>query len=342
MQEQETRSKRAQLIQAMQLLKPNPTSLAYALFVASNATIIWGGSFPFLPLTFQTKAMTTSFFLAQALAFSACFAAVLVSLLLRKPGNVVRKYRLTLIPAAPYLLGWACLIAAMYIPQGSRALGIAGGAFTGFGAAGLMLVWVRLFCAKPRRYGAGLITQSLLYAPIIYWLLTAIPTAIAVFLMPSVVTPLILLALMLESRDTEFTGPMFQRVPPEPVCALEPGGPPVKRRSLLLPLAVCYNGDAGGAQRAAGCDGAGRIQLGARRDAARHFGASRSGGGAVLFGGRDSFGRERVRRLQVLHYRGADARRAGLYSTDGRAAGAGPLHLSMYHRRAGYAHEHHD
>lgn len=215
MQEQETRSKRAQLIQAMQLLKPNPTSLAYALFVASNATIIWGGSFPFLPLTFQTKAMTTSFFLAQALAFSACFAAVLVSLLLRKPGNVVHKYRFTLIPAAPYLLGWACLIAAMYIPQGSRALGIAGGAFTGFGAAGLMLVWVRLFCAKPRRYGAGLITQSLLYAPIIYWLLTAIPTAIAVFLMPSVVTPLILLALMLESRDTEFTGPMFQRVPRE-------------------------------------------------------------------------------------------------------------------------------
>ncbi len=203
------------LAQAAQLLKPSATSLAYALFIASNATIIWGGSFPFLPLTFQTKSMTTSFFLAQALAFSMCFVIVFATQLLRKPGSKPRKYRLVTIPTVPYLMGWCCLIAAMYIPDSFQTLAICGGAFTGFGAAGLMLVWVRLFCAKPRRYGAGLITQSLLYAPIIYWLLTAIPTAIAVFLMPSVVTPLIVLALMLESRDTEFNGAMFTQAPQE-------------------------------------------------------------------------------------------------------------------------------
>ena len=213
MSEQQVESGKIKLLQALQLLKPNATSLAYALFIASNATIIWGGAFPFLPLTFQTKEMTISFFLAQALAFSLCFMTMLVSLLVKKPDNNVKKYNLAIIPMVPYLMGWACLITAMYIPQQLNVLGVAGGAFTGFGAAGLMLAWVRLFSAKPRRYGAALITQSMLFAPIIYWLLMAIPTAIAIFLMPTVVTPLIVLALMVETRDTAFEGPMFQRVP---------------------------------------------------------------------------------------------------------------------------------
>lgn len=217
MEKQQAATRAARLFQAAQLLKPNATSLAYALFIASNATIIWGGAFPFLPLTFQTKQMTISFFLAQALAFSFCFVTVLGSLLIRKPGNAVKKYNFALIPMAPYLMGWACLIAAMYIPEQLRVLGVIGGAFTGFGAAGLMLAWVRLFSAKPRRYGAALITQSMLFAPIIYWLLMAIPTAIAIFLMPTVVTPLIMLALMVETRDTAFEGPMFQRVPRDDV-----------------------------------------------------------------------------------------------------------------------------
>ncbi|MGN0078133.1 MAG: hypothetical protein ACI36V_05020, partial [Coriobacteriales bacterium] len=44
------------------LLRPSATSLAYALFLASNATVIWGGTFPFLPLEFQTKQITVGFF----------------------------------------------------------------------------------------------------------------------------------------------------------------------------------------------------------------------------------------------------------------------------------------
>lgn len=37
------------------MLKPNITSLGYALFLAISAAGIWGGVFPFLPMEFQTK-----------------------------------------------------------------------------------------------------------------------------------------------------------------------------------------------------------------------------------------------------------------------------------------------
>ena len=34
----------------IRILKPNVTSLGYALFLAINAAGVWGGVFPFLPL----------------------------------------------------------------------------------------------------------------------------------------------------------------------------------------------------------------------------------------------------------------------------------------------------
>ena len=40
----------------IRILKPNVTSLGYALFLAINAAGVWGGVFPFLPLEFQTPA----------------------------------------------------------------------------------------------------------------------------------------------------------------------------------------------------------------------------------------------------------------------------------------------
>ena len=49
--------------------------LGYALFLAANATAVWGGVFPFLPLDIQTPAMISAFFAAQASAFAARFAA---------------------------------------------------------------------------------------------------------------------------------------------------------------------------------------------------------------------------------------------------------------------------
>ncbi|MFQ9742446.1 MAG: hypothetical protein ACLRX5_08185 [Slackia sp.] len=49
---------------------PNASNLGYALFLAVNATAVWGGVFPFLPMEVQTQTFVVSFFLAQSLVFA--------------------------------------------------------------------------------------------------------------------------------------------------------------------------------------------------------------------------------------------------------------------------------
>lgn len=198
---------------ALALLCPSTCSLAYALFLASNASIIWGGSFPFLPLEFQTKGVTTSFFFFQALAFSGCLALCLGGLLIRKPGETLNRLFTTVISAVPYFFGWVFLIAAMYLEDYQNACIIAGGALIGAGAAGYMLAWVRLFATKTRRDSAAISTQGMLYTPFIYWALTICPQAITAFMMPLIFMPLFTLSLMLETRDADFSAGFFQQVP---------------------------------------------------------------------------------------------------------------------------------
>lgn len=195
------------------LLRPSTCSLAYALFLASNASIIWGGSFPFLPLEFQTKDITTSFFFFQALAFSGCLALSLGGLLVRKPGESLNRLFTTVISAVPYFFGWVFLIAAMYLEDYQNACTVAGGALIGAGAAGYMLAWVRLFATKSRRDSATISTQGMLYTPFVYWALTLCPQAITAFMMPLIFMPLFTLSLMLETRDADFSASFFQQTP---------------------------------------------------------------------------------------------------------------------------------
>lgn len=51
------------------------SSWGYACFLTVNATSVWGGIFPFLPLEFQTVEVTLTFFLTQAVAFGGAFLA---------------------------------------------------------------------------------------------------------------------------------------------------------------------------------------------------------------------------------------------------------------------------
>lgn len=201
--------------QAWGLLRPTSSSLAYALFLATNATVIWGGTFPFLPLEFQTKTITIGFFTAQALTFSLSFVLCLALLMLRKPGATPNRLLTTALPAVPYLLGWAMLIAAMYFPQSSFELSIAAGALLGISIAGFLMAWVRIFCAMSRQEGAAITTQGLLYAPLLYLALGLIPKAITAFLMPAIFMPLFTLRLMIETRDRDFTNAQFSRSPRE-------------------------------------------------------------------------------------------------------------------------------
>ena len=87
----------------IRILKPNVTSLGYALFLAINAAGVWGGVFPFLPLEFQTPEIVFWFFLAQSLVFSASYFASAFGVYFL-PGPT-RRF-MVMLAAAPYFLGW--------------------------------------------------------------------------------------------------------------------------------------------------------------------------------------------------------------------------------------------
>ena len=124
--------------------KPNLASLGYALFLAINAAGVWGGVFPFLPMNFQTPEITFWFFLAQSLVFSLCYFASAVGVYYF-PGPT-RKF-IVMLASAPYLLGWCCLIGAIYVHDAALPLVVAGGALLGLGSAGFYMLWQRLFAS---------------------------------------------------------------------------------------------------------------------------------------------------------------------------------------------------
>ncbi len=48
----------------------------------------------------------------------------------------------------PYLLGWCCLIAAIYLDAWALPLVVSGGALLGLGSAGFYMLWQRLFASQ--------------------------------------------------------------------------------------------------------------------------------------------------------------------------------------------------
>ena len=96
------------------ILKPNRAVMGYALFLAINAASVWGGTFPFLPISFQTHEVMLGFFLAQSLVFTATYLASTVGSYFfpQRARNFLVK-----LTVAPYFLGWCCLVAAMYLAE---------------------------------------------------------------------------------------------------------------------------------------------------------------------------------------------------------------------------------
>lgn len=200
------------LADAASVFKPNVASLGYALFLAVNATGVWGGVFPFLPLYFQTPQILFWFFLAQSVTFFASFVASgLGAYFLPGPTK-----RLSVVLAgAPYLAGWCCLIAAIYLDAAALPLVVAGGAFLGLGSAGFYMLWQRLFASRDADRGNRDLIAGTAYAALLYFALYLIPQAIAAFLIPLVFMPLFGLAIVVESRTVDRNQPMFKDVPHE-------------------------------------------------------------------------------------------------------------------------------
>ncbi|RNL48952.1 LuxR family transcriptional regulator [Paraeggerthella hongkongensis] len=192
------------------ILKPNVTSLGYGLFIAINAAGVWGGVFPFLPMEFQTQEIVFWFFLAQSLVFSfSYFASALGVYFFPAPTRtfIVR------LATAPYLLGWCCLIAAIYLDSYKLSLVVAGGALLGLGSAGFYMLWQRLFASQDSDSGNRDLILGTAWGALLYFSLYLIPQAVTAFLIPLVFLPLFGLTIALKSRRIDRDQAMFQDVP---------------------------------------------------------------------------------------------------------------------------------
>jgi DNA-binding CsgD family transcriptional regulator len=180
----------------VQRFAPNTLSLGYALFLAVNATVIWGGVFPFLGPEFQTARTLTDFFLAQSLAFAAALLGNALDAYYRIPHAL---HLVLTRPAIPYFFGWCCLIGVTYLDTVSLALTLAGGVLIGFGTAVYFVLWNRAFVSSPKTHATHDFMLGTMYAPLIYLSLWAIPTAMTVYLIPTVFMPLFTLAIRINA-----------------------------------------------------------------------------------------------------------------------------------------------
>ena len=186
------------------------SSWGYACFLTVNATSIWGGVFPFLPLEFQTAEITLTFFLAQALAFGGAFVASMFGSYYFPRGARVMLVSLS---AILVFAGSACLIAAMYTTMITLALVFAGGVLLGIGCAGMFMLWQRYFASLPATEGNLRLIVGTAIAPLIYFALYLVPIALTAFLIPLVFVPLCGLCIALSVREMQVDQPMFEDVP---------------------------------------------------------------------------------------------------------------------------------
>jgi DNA-binding CsgD family transcriptional regulator len=192
------------------LFKPNVFSFGYALLLAINATSIWGGAFPLLPLEFQTFNVTVTFFLVQSVAFWGTFFV-----------SVAGSYFLPLITrrvlgisCGPLLmLGSMGLIAPLYLPEFTLSLVLVGGIFLGVGSAGFFMLWQRVFASQDAERGNLFLIVGTGYSALIYGVLHLIPIAVAAFTIPLIFVPLCGLCLVLATRTVDIRQPMFEDVP---------------------------------------------------------------------------------------------------------------------------------
>ena len=194
------------------ILKPNRAVMGYALFLAINAASVWGGTFPFLPIGFQTHEVMLGFFLAQSLVFTATYLASTVGAYFfpQRARNFLVK-----LTVAPYFLGWCCLVAAIYFDGFRLLFAVAGGGLLGLGSAGFYMLWQRLFASKDADEGNRDLVVGTFYAAPLYFSLHLLPQAVTAFLIPLVLLPLFGLCLTLCGRTINADQPMFEDMPRE-------------------------------------------------------------------------------------------------------------------------------
>lgn len=195
----------------MHAFKPNIVLLGYALFLAVNATGMWGGVFPFLPLAIQTSDIMFWFYFSQSVMLLLVFLAAAHSSYAHwRIGQSLQ----VVISSCIYFMGWIFLIMSIYLHACMFLFAILGGVFLGAGSAFFYLLWQQLFASHDQIGWRNLIV-SFMYAAVLYFALYLIPRAVTAYLIPLVFLPLFALALILGSRAIDFKQPMFADVPRE-------------------------------------------------------------------------------------------------------------------------------
>ncbi len=194
------------------LFRPDVRSFGFALFLTTNATALWGGAFPFLPLSFQTAQVIIGFFLAQSISLWGTFG-LFTYLTYRLPK--INYHLFTAQSVAFAIVGGIFLIAALYLDRIVTLCVILGGVFMGSGCAGFFILWQRLFAAQDDETGAALILVANAIAPVMYFCLYLIPNAVTAFLVPLIFIPICALCLSLGTRNLALAQPMFEDVPQE-------------------------------------------------------------------------------------------------------------------------------
>ncbi len=186
------------------------SSWGYACFLTVNATSVWGGIFPFLPLGVSDGGSDSHVLLTQAVAFWRRLPgeyAGIVFLSLRCSAHARLAFRCPAIP------GSACLITAMYVASAAIAFVGAGGVLLGIGCAGMFMLWQRYFASLDARTGNFRLIVGTAIAPFIYLALYLVPIALTAFLVPLIFVPLCGLCVALSVREMNFEQPMFEDVP---------------------------------------------------------------------------------------------------------------------------------
>ncbi|MDR1088345.1 MAG: helix-turn-helix transcriptional regulator [Coriobacteriales bacterium] len=194
----------------LRLFQPNSASFGYGLFLALNATSVWGGGFPLLPMEFQTFSLLTRFFLVQSTAFG---VALLICLLGAWYYPRLTQRMPILGCVALLFLGSLSLIAPLYLPEYMSPLVTVGGLFLGVGSALFFVLWQRVFAAQDADEGKLNLIIGTGYSALLYTILHVIPLAVAAFMIAFIFIPLVGLCLILATRQIDYRQPMFEDVP---------------------------------------------------------------------------------------------------------------------------------
>jgi DNA-binding CsgD family transcriptional regulator len=184
--------------------------LGLAVLLTINATLLWGGSFPFLPMEMQVSELMTTFYLLQSIAFwgTMCANAIFVCF---RPGHSQKT--MAFLNGAPIFLGCSCLIATLYIPGFTMLLTCVGALSLGAGCAGYLMLLQRFFASRSAEEGMLFIICGTGLSAFVYFVLMLVPIAVTTFIILLIMVPLCGLCIVLATREIDFAQPMFEDAP---------------------------------------------------------------------------------------------------------------------------------